>query len=56
MLLGAPGRPDLPLCARLGRLGPRVGAMTFAVVARLTCQTLLARCPLDKGGLPYGDC
>jgi hypothetical protein len=32
-----------------------VGAMIFAVVAGLFYHTLLARCPLDKAGVSYGD-
>jgi hypothetical protein len=39
-------------CLSLGRLVTRAGAMIFAVVTRFICQTLLARCRLDKGGSP----
>jgi hypothetical protein len=58
-LIRTPGAPQVDRicrCVRLGRLVARVGAMIFAVVARSIYQTLLARCPLDMGGMPYGDC
>jgi hypothetical protein len=49
---GTPGIADV---RALRRLVTGVCAMTFAVVARLVYDTPLARMPLDKEGMPYGD-